>query len=111
MLTLVPLVLLSGGANEVTYSRVELGMTRQEVQRIVRVLQVAKVTDADRFSLSFTMASHQIRQEGELWRSGTRKLWVVFDKDQRVTGKMLDDDQVDPVSEWLKQAAGAKKCR
>jgi hypothetical protein len=111
MLTLIPLVLLQGGANELTYGRIQLGMTRREVQNIVRIPPVTKVTDDDRFLQPFTMLSHHIRQKGELWRSGTRKLWVVFDKDQRVTAKMLEDDEVDPVSEWLKQAARAKKGR
>ena len=98
-----------GGANEVIYARIQFGMTRQEVQKIVRLPPVAKVTDADRFSLSFTMASDHMRQAGALWRSGERKLWIVFDKDQRVTGRMLDHDEADPLNEWLKKAGKAKK--
>ena len=75
------------------FHRIELGMTRQEVLQILRRPSVAKVTDADRFSIGFTATSHDIMQQGELWRSGTLRLWLVFDKDQRVIGKMRDYDQ------------------
>ena len=91
----VILLLLNPGATELNYWRVQIGMTRQEVARIVRQPPVANVTDADRFSNGSTFTSH-IRDEGELWRSGTKKLWIRFDKNQRVVGKMLEHDEVTP---------------
>jgi hypothetical protein len=108
MLAVVLLVLFQPGANDVNYCRIQTGMTRQQVADIVRQLPVVKVTDADRYSVWFTMSSHEIRKDGTLWRSGTRKLWVVFDKDQRVRGKMLERDQVDPLAEAIRKAAAAK---
>jgi hypothetical protein len=111
MLAALLLSLCQPGANEVNLDRIQLGMTRQQVADIVRQTPVAKVTDADRFSLSFTMASHHIRQHGNLWRSGSCKLWVVFDEYQRVSGKMLEHDEVDPLAEMLRNAASSKKSR
>src|SRR5262249_36524816 len=111
MLSLVLLVLSHPGANELNYSRIDLGMTRQQVTSIVQQPPVPKVTDADRFSNTFTMASSHIRRAGELWRTGKRKLWVVFDKNGRVTGKMLEDDQPDFIGDALRKAGEAKKPR
>jgi hypothetical protein len=90
MLLVILIALCQPGASDLNYSRIQAGMTRQQVAAIVRQSPVAHVTEADRCSQFFTIASSQIRQEGELWRTGKRKLWVVFDKDQRVTGKMLE---------------------
>jgi hypothetical protein len=72
----------------------------------VRQAPVANVDDADRFSRFFTMSSYSIRQNGELWRTGSVKLWVVFDKEQRVTRKMLEQD--DPWADALRKATETK---
>jgi hypothetical protein len=98
MLSVILMVLCQPGANEVNYSLIQLGMTRQQVAAIDRQPPVAQVTDADRFSISSSLSSPLIRQEGELWRTGKRKLWVVFDEDQRATGKMIERDEVDLTS-------------
>jgi hypothetical protein len=109
MLAVVLLVLFQPGANDVSYCRIQTGMTRQQVADIVRQPPVSKVTDADRYSVWFTMSSFEIRKEGSLWRAGTRKLWVAFDKDQRVRAKMLEYDQVDLLDEAIRKATAAKK--
>ncbi|MCI0640524.1 MAG: hypothetical protein L0Y72_12775 [Gemmataceae bacterium] len=93
MLAVCFLVLFQDGATHVNFHRIQLGMTRQQVERIVRQPPAKNVTDADRFSISFTVLSHDIRQAGDLWRSGPLRLWVVFDKD-RVTGKMIEYDHL-----------------
>ena len=107
MLAILFGLLSQPGATEANYARIEFGMTREQVAAIVRQPRVAKVTDADRFSVAFTITSHDIRQEGELWRTGSRKLWVVFDKDQRVKGKMLERDQW----EFLRKPTAGKSPR
>lgn len=107
MLAYLCLMLCQPGATDLNFARIQLGMTRQQVASIVRQPAVAEVTDADRFSVWFTCTSHEIRQEGELWRTGSRKLWVVFDKNQRVTGKMLEHDHL----ELLRNPTAAKSPR
>jgi septum formation inhibitor-activating ATPase MinD len=104
MYAVLLLLLFQDGPTWVNYSRIQLGMTRQDVARIVRQPAVSNITDADRFSVGFTMASHQMRQEGELWRSDTWRMWISFDKEQRVTGKMFELHQVDEVAEMMRRA-------
>src|SRR5437870_1363265 len=81
---------LLDGVTPRNYARIELGMTKQEVVTILGRPPVEKVTQADRFSWWFTSASHEIRQNGELWRSGTLRIWLRFDNQRRVTGKMME---------------------
>jgi len=104
MVTILFVLLFQDGPTWMNYGRIQIGMTRQEVSSIVRQPAVPEISDDDRFSVGFTMASHQMRQEGELWRSDAWRLWITFDKEQRVTGKMLEPHQVDEVAEMMKRA-------
>jgi len=104
MCVILLMLFFQDGATYVNYSRIEIGMTRQEVAKIIRQPAVATITDDDRFSVSCTRASHEMRQEAELWRSDTWRIWIEFDKEQRVTGKMFEPHQVDEVAEFMRRA-------
>jgi hypothetical protein len=92
MIAILFLVLFPEGATDVNFLKIKLGMSREQVVKIIRQQPVARPTDADRSSSlgGFTLSSARIRKDGELWRTGKTKLWLVFDKDQRVTGMMLE---------------------
>lgn len=81
---------LPESATPENYRKIELGMTRQQVFAILGRRPVAHVTDADRSSLWTSLRSILIRERGDLWRSEKHRLWVVFDEENRVIGKMLE---------------------
>jgi outer membrane protein assembly factor BamE (lipoprotein component of BamABCDE complex) len=104
MIAIVLLALFQEGATYQNYARIELGMTRDQVAKIVRQAPATKITDFDRYSVFSSATSRSMRLEGELWRSGKTKLWLKFDKDNRLTGKMLNHDEEDEIAERLKKA-------
>src|SRR5512139_2295119 len=104
MIAVVLLILFQEGATYPNYARIELGMTRDQVAKIIRQAPVAKITDLDRHSSFSSTLSRSMRLEGELWRSGKLKLWLKFDTDNRLTGKMFEHDNEDEIGEKLKKA-------
>jgi hypothetical protein len=79
---------LLGGFVAEDYNKILIGMTKEEVMQILGGPPVDNVTDADRYSRTFSMSSYHIREIGKLWRSGKLQIWVVFDENNQVTGKM-----------------------
>jgi outer membrane protein assembly factor BamE (lipoprotein component of BamABCDE complex) len=81
--------------------KLKLGMTRQQVVRLLGGPPTTNVAATDRSSRSpfdaFT-SNNEIRQSGELWRSRTCRIWVVFDETNRARGILLE-----------RPAAGANK--
>lgn len=84
------------------YRKIEMGMSRQEAERILRRPPALRITETDRHSLVSSVSSHLIRETGTLWCSPKGRLWVVFDAKDRVTGKMLEGPPPPPLVLRLK---------
>lgn len=84
------------GVTRKNFERIEFEMTKQQVVRILGRPPIANPTLADRFGTEAgahyagTLHSLITQSDGELWRSGTLKIFVLFDENQRVRGMMRE---------------------
>jgi hypothetical protein len=90
MFEVVFLCALLDGVTPENYGKIEFGMTKQEVIEILGMPPVVNVTADDRLSFFYTVNSSEIMQNGDLWRLGTQRIWVLFDKNNTVRGKMWE---------------------
>jgi hypothetical protein len=79
------------GVDRADFEQIKLGMSRREVMQIMPHSPIPYVSYADRFPRVGTVSSNLIRRNGELWQSRSFNLWVSFDDNDRVDGKMLEE--------------------
>jgi hypothetical protein len=90
------------------YEEIRIGMTRRQVLELLGCPPLAHVTNRDRSSTALcdsrtcTIDSSwfeakttskqisEVRPNGDLWRSRTWQIWVVFDERNRVRGMMSE---------------------
>jgi hypothetical protein len=80
--------MLPGDISLESYERIELGMSRRQGELILGQPSLGHV-EPDYDCFFETMMAHDLKREGELWRSGSLRLWLRFDRDNRVNGKLL----------------------
>lgn len=78
---------LFDGVNEDGYYKIQLGMSRPEVIMILGRPSLG-VLGLEDFPRGGTKASMAIESGGEVWKSATATIWVLFDENGRVQGKM-----------------------
>jgi hypothetical protein len=75
-----------------SYEKIGRCMTRQQVIEALGRTSLGKGPEADPTYLPcfFTTHTGYMRNNGELWRHGEFRIWVVFDEQDRVTGWMCE---------------------
>lgn len=71
------------------FEKIQFGMKRDEVVKILGGEPLTTIPEPTVFDFYGTLSSLEIQQNGELWESGTIRIWVEFDAEDRVTGKMM----------------------
>jgi SmpA / OmlA family len=80
------------GVTPENYEKIEVGMTNQQVVRLLGGPPADYATDAERSSKGFySQAYLRTKKYGDLWRSTQCRIWVVFDAKDCVKGKLLEE--------------------
>ena len=94
---LLSCLMLIQAATRDNYSKIETGMSRVDVIKLLGKPPEAAVSDDESWSSAFTVLSYKLRHEGQLWKTGPFRIWVQFDAKGLVQGKMYD------TVEWSKK--------
>jgi outer membrane protein assembly factor BamE (lipoprotein component of BamABCDE complex) len=72
-----------------SYDKIDVGMTRRTVERMLGGPSRGKRTRNDAFNFYYTTISDDIMTNGETWMSPMATIWVCFDCHDLVTAKTI----------------------